>query len=224
MHGKKILSICIYGNREMDYVGLKENLGLLPVIYPEMEARLYAHTSSDMKRIQNIVHDSPVVCEVAPVDASHGKKSTQVYRFMPLEDPGVSLFISRDLDSRINYRERAAFDQWIASGKSLHVMRDHPCHVKCPIMAGMCGFIVKKTLPVSRFIRECGGINKRGDEPKFLTKYIYPHFKTDYIAHESSKNVVGQNAIPFPPHKPLLFNGHFVGEVYDADNNPVPAP
>jgi hypothetical protein len=40
--------------------------------------------------------------------------------------------------SRISLREKCAVDEWLASGKGLHSMRDHPAH-KQPIMAGMFG-------------------------------------------------------------------------------------
>ena len=40
----------------------------------------------------------------------------------------VSIFVSRDLDSRFNDRESAAVSEWLSSNFSLHVMRDHPEH------------------------------------------------------------------------------------------------
>mgnify|MGYP006292180853 FL=1 len=46
----------------------------------------------------------------------------------------------RDADSVLNIRERAAVDDWLASGAAFHVMRDHPVH--CDLMlAGMGGRI-----------------------------------------------------------------------------------
>ena len=46
--------------------------------------------------------------------------------------------MSRDLDSRITERERAAAAEWLESDKSLHAMRDHPWHT-VPLMAGGWG-------------------------------------------------------------------------------------
>ena len=61
-------------------------------------------------------------------------------RFFPTLDPQVSIFISRDLDSRITAREVAAVAEWLGSpgGEAVHCMRDHPQHYM-PIMAGMWG-------------------------------------------------------------------------------------
>ena len=41
----------------------------------------------------------------------------------------VDVFVSRDLDSRINAREAAAINEWRKhSNYSIHSMRDHPGH------------------------------------------------------------------------------------------------
>ena len=50
----------------------------------------------------------------------------------------VSIFLSRDLDSRITEREVAAVVEWLQSGQALHVMRDHPGH-KVPMLGGTWG-------------------------------------------------------------------------------------
>ncbi|HPC77997.1 MAG TPA: hypothetical protein PK811_06665, partial [bacterium] len=44
----------------------------------------------------------------------------------------------RDTDSRLNPREADAVEEWIESGKSFHIMRDHPQH-NVPICGGMWG-------------------------------------------------------------------------------------
>lgn len=43
-------------------------------------------------------------------------------------DAGVDVFISRDADSVLSARESAAVQDWLRSGKTLHVMHDHPHH------------------------------------------------------------------------------------------------
>ena len=77
------------------------------------------------------------------------------WRFLPLADPGVDMVMSRDLDSRQNFRnlgifqdslllnrfskrEVAAVSEWIDANLTFHVMRDHPLH-EVEIMGGMWG-------------------------------------------------------------------------------------
>ena len=55
-------------------------------------------------------------------------KAMILWRFFPTIDPNVDAFVSRDLDSRINGRERAAVEDWEAGNKHFHFMRDHPAH------------------------------------------------------------------------------------------------
>ena len=52
------------------------------------------------------------------------------------DDPSVARFLIRDADSRLNLRENAAVHEWIESGYSFHIMRDHTAHF-VPINGGM---------------------------------------------------------------------------------------
>lgn len=56
-----------------------------------------------------------------------------LWRFSIAGDESVDRYVIRDVDSRLNTRERLAVQDWIESGFPLHVMRDHPYHV-APIM------------------------------------------------------------------------------------------
>ena len=55
-----------------------------------------------------------------------------------LADPTVSVFGSRDVDSYLTPRERAAVSAWMVSGKQFNVMRDGPFH-RSTILAGLWG-------------------------------------------------------------------------------------
>ncbi len=61
-----------------------------------------------------------------------------VWRFIPIDDDSVDIFLSRDLDSPILSREREAVQEWEESDKIFHFMRDHRYHF-APIMGGMWG-------------------------------------------------------------------------------------
>jgi hypothetical protein len=46
-----------------------------------------------------------------------------------MADSLVSVFLSRDLDSRVTVREHAAVYDWLNNTRaSFHIMRDHPLH------------------------------------------------------------------------------------------------
>lgn len=54
----------------------------------------------------------------------------RMWRFLPMLDPLVDIFIPRDLDSMIIHREVVALHQWLESNYTFHVMRDHQGHTK----------------------------------------------------------------------------------------------
>ena len=51
------------------------------------------------------------------------------------------MFISRDLDSRINEREQAAVQEWVKSKRAFHMIRDMPeqLSIDWPMLAGLWG-------------------------------------------------------------------------------------
>ena len=57
-----------------------------------------------------------------------GNTSGMFWRFMVASDPTVDRYIIRDVDSRLNARDRIAVEDWIQSGYAVHTMRDHVNH------------------------------------------------------------------------------------------------
>lgn len=62
----------------------------------------------------------------------------RAWRFLPIGDPTVDIFVSRDLDSLATMREREAVSEWEVYNKTFHAMRDSQWH-KTEILAGMWG-------------------------------------------------------------------------------------
>ena len=61
------------------------------------------------------------------------------WRFMPLIDPTVDRYVSRDSDSTILDREVDAVREWLyESNATFHIMRDHKMHL-AHILGGMWG-------------------------------------------------------------------------------------
>ena len=59
------------------------------------------------------------------------------WRVLPLLDPLVDRFMSRDTDSELILREIDAVRQWLnASDATFHAMRDHPWHCTTEILGG----------------------------------------------------------------------------------------
>ena len=141
------------------------------------------------------------------------------------------LVLSRDLDSPLTLRERAAVDVWLASNKSFHVMRDHPEH-GIPVPGGMWGFrpsldrsvssLIHNKIHDRRLVTQYSG---SGDQT-FLSRELWPYVKSNCIAHDSfhCKIDFGQKSEPFPTQRRLANETYcFVGcPLPCCDNAKVP--
>jgi hypothetical protein len=142
------------------------------------------------------------------------------WRFYPIEDEKIDYFLSRDADSRISDREIYLVNEWILSGKSFHIIRDHPCH-RIEILGGMFGVNVKKFKELStdydfksiNYYKEqyYNIYNKdieRCPDQDFLQKIIYPIIKYNNITHISYENLkYSTNDILIP------INDNFIGMI-----------
>jgi hypothetical protein len=117
--------------------------------------------------------------------------------------------MSRDLDSALTQRERAAVDEWLASNKSFHAMRDHPKH-HIRMLGGLWGFRPSFNRSLSRLIqnkihnRELVKPYVGRADQAFLAFHIWPFAKSSILIHDSffCKDGFGQETEPFPTQRP----------------------
>jgi hypothetical protein len=201
--GRKVVSLSLWGSREEYVRGAIEVVRQLPEIYPEWEAWVF------------ISHDVPgaVADELGAMGACvHKMGRAQLYaggfwRFLAAADPSVALMISRDADSRLTMREAAAVEEWISSGASFHIMRDHPGHLT-PVMAGMWGCRCDRLRDIESLINGWRNQWKYGSDQHFLAKVIYPRMKGDLLVHSEVVAFTGEEPRPFPtPRVGLEFVG-----------------
>jgi hypothetical protein len=141
------------------------------------------------------------------------------WRFLASDIPNCEYVIFRDSDSRLSQREYLAVVEWIESGKTLHVMRDHPYHrIPCGndrlgILGGMWG-IKGNVLPITKMINKYpkSKEHKYGNDQTFL-KEVFFVFEDDRLTHDEFFEV---NKFPIARE-----NGRFIGERMDMNDNPL---
>jgi len=173
---KKVLSFCLWGNKEKYKVGIEENLQLRDLFYPEWEFWLYVPEHYDLKFLEHL--SSRIV-----IKKVHDKECFffSIYRFLPPIDNSVDIFQVRDLDSRLSLRERLAVDEWVYSDKNLHIMRDHPHHTFV-INAGMWGARCEKLRNINSMIKKMPRVDDNFFiDSEFLKYDLYPLFNLDDI-------------------------------------------
>jgi hypothetical protein len=201
---KNIISFSLWGNDPKYTVGAVRNAELAKLVYPEWVARYYVGTSTPKSVSQELLH---LDAEVINMDEP-GDWRGMFWRFYPAGESDVSVMISRDVDSRLNFREKAAVDSWLATNSPFHIMRDHPAHAT-EILGGMWGARGGFLNEIKKLIDEYQKGNFWQVDQNFLRECIYPKVRNVAVVHDE-----------FFEHKPFptpRTNYEFVGDVFDAN-------
>ena len=102
--------------------GIADNLDLMPHHYPGWIIRVYYDLEPDdpeLRLLCDLACSNPSldICHVRnnPASGDISQIFAMNWRFFPTLDPNVDMFVSRDLDSRINSREKAAIEVRVTS-------------------------------------------------------------------------------------------------------------
>lgn len=184
----KVISYCLYGNNKKYCIGMLENLKINKKKLPDWSIYIYYSNVPDIY-IEQYKEYNPILIEC---DETEYKWEGMFWRFRPLNDNNIDIFLSRDADSRITDREIVFINEFIESDKCFHIIRDHPGH-GIEILGGTFGVKVKefnkkyKIKNIDNYLLEykqyfCKNIEKQPDQ-HFLRDKIWPFIKEDNIAH-----------------------------------------
>lgn len=206
---KLTISFCLYGMDSKYLRGARENVRLVEKFYPGAEARFYV--SEDVRK-----HAT----EISPIWFAETRFGNPKFaRLLVADDDSVDVFLIRDCDSRIGEREVAAVNEWLASGKAVHVMRDHPHHSANAIMGGMWGAhrgALLKALgrPMTDLLGEWEAdpaLRAITSDQEFLKHRVWPRLaESDVMQHDEFSRDLWPGALPFPME---AVDGRFVGEI-----------
>jgi len=223
----KVISFCLYGNKPIYTIGCIRNLELLKKVFVGWEAWVYHNTSVNQETLKQL---QELGAKTILVDEDKGFENS-LWRFKPIEDSQVDFFISRDTDSRLSERDEVAVNEWIESGKTFHVVRDHPVGHSWGINAGIFGakggsipnffellenyLVWYKSTPhlvYDRYIDQC-----------FLRDIIHPRIVGDMFLHDEYFNVNfnGEGQGHKIKRDLLLDKFAFVGESIDENDIPI---
>jgi hypothetical protein len=215
--GLKVITFSLYGDQEKYTKGAIKNAEQALRFYPRWRCWFYVCEETVPKDIIEELRTYPNV-DIIFKNLSKEPLGT-TWRFLAIDDENVDVMISRDCDSQLSLREKMAVDEWMNSGKSLHIMRDHPHHCSDPagmlIQGGMFG--MKK---VSYWPGWTTCLNKYFENSKLwgtdmviLQENVYPLFsRYDDIMIHASFNKFESYARDFPSKHDSDY--HFVGEYY----------
>ena len=214
---KKVISFCLYGindirDEKRNFLkGVYVNFELAKTIYPDWICRVYIPISEPMEYVHPLLELENL--EVIIVDTNI---CLRALRFLPYDDTDVDIWISRDLDSVLNVREKVAVDEWMKGDKKLHVMADNHQH-GWNIAAGMFGVKNDYTINLKSEVLEISktfGNNQQkfDNDATILTGTFFKIYHNSHIQHYSGGTKL-PNSFPFPEHEPI--ESRFVGNISD---------
>ena len=205
----RVISFSLWGDDPKYTVGALRNADLGALLYPGWQCRFYCASSVPEPIIAQL-RGLPHVRVVAM--AEPGDWRGLFWRFYPASDPDVAVMLSRDTDSRLTARERAAVDEWLASDRDFHVMRDHPEH-GVSILGGMWG-VRNGLLPDMRALIDAQRHDDRWQvDQEFLDAVIAPRVRRCWLEHDEYFA-----RRPFPCAR---VGRQFVGQRFDALDRPL---
>lgn len=216
---KRIISFGLYGNNSKYVEGAIRNAELKDVYFPGWTCRFYV--TSDVAPAV-IARLRALGAETRIIPDGEGGAAGMFWRFMALgsdsEDAEGDRVIVRDVDSRLNARDRFAVQEWVESEVPVHLLRDHVNHCEFPINGGMWG-AVRGALPsLRKDITEWPDKEGYMADLNFLREIVWPLIKSKHMAHDSYCCDRYPHSHAFPTKR--LPNYQHVGQVFDANDQP----
>ena len=203
----KVIAFSLWGDWEKYTIGAIRNAEIASNIYPDWVCRYYVGRDVP-EDILNQLQAMPNT-QICPMLAESNWNG-MFWRFFAADSDDV--MVSRDVDSRLSLREKAAVDEWLDGDKDFHIMRDHPYHAT-EIMGGMWGVRNGLLRGITDMITnyDKGELdNKHQVDQTFLKDKIWPLVKDK--AHINDEWFA---KIPFPPSAPAWTELNFVGNAFN---------
>ncbi|XP_046637085.1 uncharacterized protein LOC124315451 [Daphnia pulicaria] len=224
---QKIIAYSIYGDfsrKDIVHKYLKpfrETLSKIPYIYPGWTVRIYHNlTTNDdesweiLKNTLDLGGSHVDLCNATEIIKQRNLADifAMTWRWLPLLDDMVDTLMSRDSDSQIIPREQDAVNEWLASDRIFHIMRDHHWH--CRFIVGCCwGVKVSQDrstiVGAARKMFTENHLHEYDYDQKLLDRLIWPVATTNMMAHDSyCCKVIPEPSQPYPTRRK---NGLFIG-------------
>ncbi len=174
-------------------LGAVRNSELQKKFYPGWTCRFYA--SSELpERIARALEQNGA--EIVIMNDDELREVPQSCWNLLAATADVEVCLMRTTDSCFGWRERRMVDEWLASGKSFHIIRDHRGFSHAPIASGSYG-VRGGCLPNVREL-----IKRRptyASDEYFLQGEIYPIAAGDVLIHCDFLRLPGEEVVPTSP-------------------------
>lgn len=180
----KAISYCLWGSNPKYIYGLYRNIETIQSKLRGYKIYLYVNRNYDID-----------IKGVTVVRTKHNSNYLMFDRFRNVAD----ITYSRDLDSPVLDREIEAMQEFEASDKMFHIIRDHPYH-RARILGGTCGIKRGAVKAINKIINDNIYLyeDKWFSDQEFLNDVIYPLIKDRVLIHSSFNFYSDETITPFP--------------------------
>lgn len=212
---KKVISFTLFGSADKYCKGLLKNIEIIKESFPAFEVWVYVGDGVPEK-IMNTMRANP---NVRIIETGEVGLVNKFHRFFAIDDHEVEVMFVRDADSRIYARDISVMNDFLASDKLFHIVRDHPNHTY-KILAGCFG--IKKGLlnaplrDVFNDYRKTHEVTTFWNDQEFLATMLYPYILGVSFIHDELHSIEPET-MKAPIKAPILQGLHFIGQVYEYD-------
>lgn len=210
----KYISYSLYGSDPMYTEGAVQNVIQARSIYPGWQTLFYTNNSVPKAILDSIEREGGRLMYETEI------KYPKFWRFLANDLEDAEVWLSRDTDSRLTFREKEAVDAFLVSKKGVHIMRDHAHHAPHNIMGGMWGakkgIIPNMRQTIKDWLKTHNGDG--GADQDFTSDAVWRIARDNCLQHASVRREAYPGAIPFPSKR---FGTQFVGEIIKQDGQPL---
>ncbi len=182
---RNIVAFSLFGDATRYIDGAIANARAAAFVYPGWTCRFHVDRSVPETAIAALRREG---AQIALVEGLPSRPYGTLWRFLIADDPAVDRYIVRDADSLLNVRERVAVDEWIASNRHFHAMRDRFDHCDL-VLAGLWGGVRDALPPMLPTIRAwfAGSRSVAGytSDQDFLREAMWPTIRHSALIHDS---------------------------------------
>ena len=189
---KNVVSFSLWGTSEVYLRGAVDAIAQVHRHYPGWEPRFYLGADVPQATRRELIERGAAVFD----GPAWGPWAGMYWRFLAASDLEVGVMLSRDVDTRILEREVEAVDEWLASDRVFHIMRDHPNH-EMPVMGGMWGCRAAALRDMEALILGWNKFHKYGCDQEFLSRVVYPRLRDQSWIHSECVTFQHETIHPF---------------------------
>lgn len=183
---KNLVAFSLYGSKPEYCETAILNAQAMPDIYPNWTMAVYHDDSVPKHVLDRLAKLNVELVNAKDIHASHMPGT--FWRFLALERDDVDVVIMRDADSIISKREKALVDDWLATDKPFHIIRDWYGHTDL-ILAGLwgarMGLLAHIRHWIAQYLAENPTLHPTHADQFFLAEKIWHRIKPFAVHHSS---------------------------------------